>query len=155
MSSIDANDATMPGDAWQLSMSRILAVAGHDLKQPIGLAMLSIGRAVDEGVSVAAAHRLSIALDALKRLVGEMNDVARLSQMNAALDALRESAQAWHALGSIGVREGRVDSKALVEPQDRVRKRRICSAVEWLAPRKSRVDGISLQDQCGEPTRQK
>jgi signal transduction histidine kinase len=66
-------------------MSRILAVAGHDLKQPISLAMLSIGRAVDEGVSAAAAHRLSIALDALKRLVGEMNHIARLSQMNAAL----------------------------------------------------------------------
>ncbi|MER8579642.1 sensor histidine kinase [Mesorhizobium sp. M1423] len=51
--------------------------------------MLSIERAVDEGVPAAAAYRVSIALDALKRLVGELTDIARLSQMNASLTPKR------------------------------------------------------------------
>ena len=84
MSATDASDATVPGDITELSMSQILAVAGHDLKQPVSLAMLSIERAVNEGVSDAAAYRLSVALDALARLADELNDIARLSQMSAA-----------------------------------------------------------------------
>ena len=101
MSAIDANDATMPGDASQLSMSRILAVAGHDLKQPVSLAMLSIGRAVDEGVPAAAAYRLSIALDALERLAGELSDIARLSQMNASLAPKRKAVQVSEVLARV------------------------------------------------------
>lgn len=101
MSAIDATDATVPGDASQLSMSRILAVAGHDLKQPVSLAMLSIGRAVDEGVSAAAAYRLSIAVDALKRLADELSDLARLSQMNGSLVPKRKAVQMSEVLARV------------------------------------------------------
>jgi signal transduction histidine kinase len=63
--------------------------------------MLSIGRAVDEGVSAAAAYRLNIALDALKRLSGELSDIARLSQMNASLAPRRKAVQVSEVLARV------------------------------------------------------
>ena len=67
------------------AMSRILAVAGHDLKQPIQVAMLCMEKAIEEGVTKEAAYRLRIALEAMTRLCSEFDDIARLSQMNAVL----------------------------------------------------------------------
>ena len=67
------------------AMARLLAVAGHDLKQPLALAMLSIDRAVGQGVAVPVANRLGVALDALRRLNSELDDIARLSQRGEAL----------------------------------------------------------------------
>jgi signal transduction histidine kinase len=60
-----------------------MAVAGHDLKQPIQVAMLCLERALDEGVTTEAARRLRFALDAMKRLDSELSDIARLSQASA------------------------------------------------------------------------
>lgn len=77
MSGKEENVATVTGDGSQALMYRIHVVAGHDLKQPLSVAILSIGRVVDEGGSAAAACRLNIALDALKRLSGELSDIAR------------------------------------------------------------------------------
>lgn len=70
-------------------MARLLAVAGHDLKQPLQLAMLSIDRAADQGVAFPVASRLGVALDALRRLNSELDDIARLSQHGEALVAQR------------------------------------------------------------------
>lgn len=67
-------------------MARLMAVAGHDLKQPLQVALLSIIRAVGEGVAPPVASRLGVALDALRRLNTELEDIARLSQRDEALE---------------------------------------------------------------------
>lgn len=64
-------------------MSRLMAVAGHDLKQPLQLAVMAISGAFGEGVEPRAANRLKIAIDALKRLDFELADLARSSQFGA------------------------------------------------------------------------
>lgn len=63
------------------AMARLLAVAGHDLKQPIQIAMLSIARAAGNNTSAPVARRLKTALDAMRRLNSELDDIARLSQL--------------------------------------------------------------------------
>lgn len=80
-----AEEALALAEASRLGMARLMAVAGHDLKQPLQVAMLSLVRAVGEGVPVEAAKRLRIALDAMKRLGAELDDIARLSQRDEAL----------------------------------------------------------------------
>lgn len=65
--------------------ARLMAVAGHDLRQPVQVAMLSVARAISDGVSAPAARRLTLALDAMKRLVTELDDIARLSQRDESL----------------------------------------------------------------------
>lgn len=74
-------------EADRRSMARLMAVAGHDLKQPIQVALLSIVRAVGEGATQAASTRLGVAIDALHRLNAELDDIARLSQHSGPLDA--------------------------------------------------------------------
>lgn len=76
-----------PGEAIQVTaersrqeMARLMAVAGHDLKQPIQVAMLSLAMAIRGDVSAPTAKRLKVALDAMKRLNVELDDIARLSQ---------------------------------------------------------------------------
>jgi signal transduction histidine kinase len=58
-------------------MARLLAVAGHDLKQPLQVALISIERAVLDGVEPRAAERLAHAIDALQRLGRELDELAR------------------------------------------------------------------------------
>jgi signal transduction histidine kinase len=78
-------EARAAAEAPRLAMARLVAVAGHDLKQPIQVAMLSIALAISEIVPATAAKRLKTALDAMKRLGTELDDIARLSQQGAAL----------------------------------------------------------------------
>jgi signal transduction histidine kinase len=59
---------------------RIMAVAGHDLKQPLQLAMMSLELATEAGSGALAKKRLAVARDALKRLNVELDDLARISQ---------------------------------------------------------------------------
>lgn len=66
-------------------MARLMAVAGHDLKQPIQVAMLSIAMAIGGKVPAPAARRLKVALEAMKRLNVELDDIARLSQYDGAM----------------------------------------------------------------------
>ncbi len=84
MSKVEASEVAT-ANASRAAMSRLTAIAGHDLKPPLHVAMLSVARAVEEGIPTAAADRLRIALDAVKRLNSELNDIARLSQMIGAL----------------------------------------------------------------------
>lgn len=101
MSKADPEDATALADMSPLAMSRIMAVAGHDLKQPLHVAMLSLASAVNEGVSAAAAHRLRVALDAMKRLDRELSDLARLSQMDDALQPERQVVRVSEILSQV------------------------------------------------------
>ena len=73
-----------------MAMSRLMAVAGHDLKQPLQVAVMSIARAVGEPVQARATARLRIALDALTRLGSELDDLARSSVEDRDLKPVRE-----------------------------------------------------------------
>ncbi|MFE1600025.1 sensor histidine kinase [Methylobacterium sp. ID0610] len=75
-----AGEALMRAEAARCAMARLLAVAGHDLKQPLQVALMSIERAVSDGVAPRAAARLGLASDALQRLARELDDLARSSQ---------------------------------------------------------------------------
>ena len=67
-------------DAAMLGMARIMAVAGHDLKQPLQVAVMSIERAMLDGIETQTAKRLSLALEALFRLDAELSALAHSSQ---------------------------------------------------------------------------
>ncbi|MEP9388397.1 HAMP domain-containing sensor histidine kinase [Mesorhizobium sp. KR9-304] len=82
-------DAVAIANASRLAMSRLMAVAGHDLKQPLQVAMASLASAAGDSISADAAGRLRIALDAMKRLGNELDDIARLSQADDAFRPCR------------------------------------------------------------------
>lgn len=63
------------------SMARILAMAGHDLRQPLNVALLNLERATVGALSERSADQLRIAMDALHRLNSELKDLARVSQL--------------------------------------------------------------------------
>ncbi|TGD97728.1 sensor histidine kinase [Methylobacterium nonmethylotrophicum] len=74
------SDALTRSEAARTALSRLLAIAGHDLKQPLQVALMAIDRAVRDGVAPRAAARLDLASDALQRLGRELDDLARSSQ---------------------------------------------------------------------------
>ncbi|WP_336490500.1 sensor histidine kinase [Methylobacterium nigriterrae] len=74
-----AGEAIMRAEAARSVMARLLAVAGHDLKQPLQVALISIERAVFDGVGPRVAGRLAMAIDALQRLGRELDELARSS----------------------------------------------------------------------------
>ena len=78
-------DALAGAEADRAAMARLMAVAGHDLKQPLQVAVMSIARAARDGIGPGAAARLEVALDALQRLGSELDDLARSSQMGSGL----------------------------------------------------------------------
>lgn len=86
-----AEDTVRTAEASRRAMARLVAVAGHDLKQPLQLAILSVGRAVADGVPAPVARRLNIALDAMERLGSELSDIARLSQQGGGLQPRRRA----------------------------------------------------------------
>jgi len=79
-----AEEARIVAERSRQAMARLMAVAGHDLKQPIQVATLSIALAIGESIPARAAKRLMIALDAMRRLNSELDDIARLSQQHIA-----------------------------------------------------------------------
>lgn len=83
--STQAEEARIAAEASRQAMARLLAVAGHDLRQPIQVAMLSIDMAIGQKVPALTTERLTIALDAMRRLATELDDIARLSQYDYAL----------------------------------------------------------------------
>jgi signal transduction histidine kinase len=79
-----AEEARIVAERSRQAMARLMAVAGHDLKQPIQVATFSIALAIGENLPARAANRLRIALDAMRRLNCELDDIARLSQQHIA-----------------------------------------------------------------------
>lgn len=68
------------------AFERIIAVAGHDLKQPLQIAVMAISRALQFGVDEVARERLDLALQALRRLGRELDDLALSSQARSSLE---------------------------------------------------------------------
>ncbi|WP_246664342.1 HAMP domain-containing sensor histidine kinase [Tardiphaga sp. P9-11] len=81
-----ATEALAQAEAARLSLARIMAVAGHDLKQPLQIAVMSIERAMSDTLGQVAQRRLSMALDALCRLDTELSELARSSQIDRSSD---------------------------------------------------------------------
>ncbi|WP_339026894.1 HAMP domain-containing sensor histidine kinase [Bradyrhizobium symbiodeficiens] len=79
-------DSRISVEAARLGMARIMAVAGHDLKQPLQVAVMSIERAMLDGIETHTAKRLSLALDALFRLDVELSELAYSSQIATCLE---------------------------------------------------------------------
>lgn len=80
------SDSIIDVEAARLGMARIMAVAGHDLKQPLQIAVMSIERAMGDEIGERAAKRLSVALDALFRLDNELTELAHCSQIEISVD---------------------------------------------------------------------
>ncbi len=88
-------------EASRLAMSRLMAVAGHDLKQPLQVAVMSIVRAAGEPVQSRAAARLRIALDALTRLGSELDDLARSSLSEAGMQPVIRPVQVGSVMAAV------------------------------------------------------
>ncbi|MHC2017694.1 sensor histidine kinase [Methylobacterium sp. CM6247] len=76
----NAAEATIRAEAAYAAMSRLLAVAGHDLKQPLQVALMAIEGVLQRSVDPAISERLNLATHALQRLGSELDDLARSSQ---------------------------------------------------------------------------
>ena len=74
-------EAAARAETARAAMARLLAVAGHDLKQPLQIAVMAIARAVQGSSDPEVARRLDIASGALHRLGCELDDLARSSQI--------------------------------------------------------------------------
>ncbi|MEN3230207.1 HAMP domain-containing sensor histidine kinase [Methylorubrum rhodesianum] len=71
------------------SMSRLLATAGHDLRQPLQVAVFAIERALLRSCDPEIDKRLATATKALHRLGAELDDLARFSQFPGGLPVKR------------------------------------------------------------------
>jgi signal transduction histidine kinase len=87
-----ADEALLRAEAACSAMARLLAVAGHDLKQPLQVALISVERAVLDGVGPRAAGCLALAIDALQRLGRELDELARSSLTGRALPHIQSVA---------------------------------------------------------------
>jgi signal transduction histidine kinase len=67
-------------EAGRIALVRLMAVAGHDLQQPLHIALAAISRAISDGGMASPSRHLAIATHALKRLGSELEDLARASQ---------------------------------------------------------------------------
>jgi signal transduction histidine kinase len=63
-----------------MALVRLMAVAGHDLQQPLHIALAAISRAASDGGVASPSRHLAVATHALQRLGSELEDLARVSQ---------------------------------------------------------------------------
>ncbi len=107
---LPAGEALRRAEAARSAMARLLAVAGHDLKQPLQVALMAIECAVSDGVAPRTATRLGLASEALLRLGRELDDLARTSQAGEAVPRLGSVplapllatvAEEWRALADL------------------------------------------------------
>ncbi|MET0313501.1 MAG: HAMP domain-containing sensor histidine kinase [Hansschlegelia sp.] len=73
------------GDARLALTRRIMAIAGHDLKQPLQIALMSLERVAAIATGASVDRHLAVAKAALKRLNVELEDLARNSQVDERL----------------------------------------------------------------------
>ncbi len=82
-------------------IARLMAVLGHDLKQPLQIAMLYIERALQEDLASAAAQRLSVAMKALGRLDLELSELACASQYRSSTQTPEEAVDLEQVLDKV------------------------------------------------------
>jgi signal transduction histidine kinase len=87
MSQMELRRALLLSDRLQRNISRLMAVAGHDLKQPLQVMVLAIDRTRSRLTDSRDRQRLGIAIDAGTRMAEELDRLAETSALQAGLGA--------------------------------------------------------------------
>jgi signal transduction histidine kinase len=87
MSQMEFRRALLLSDRLQRNISRLMAVAGHDLKQPLQVMVLAIDRTRNKLTEQKDRDRLALAVDAGMRLGEELDRLAETSVLQTGLGA--------------------------------------------------------------------
>ena len=87
MSQMEFRRALLLSDRLQRNISRLMAVAGHDLKQPLQVMVLAIDRTRSKLTDPRDRQRLGLALDAGTRMAEELDRLAETSALQTGLGA--------------------------------------------------------------------
>lgn len=87
MSQMELRRALLLSDRLQRNLSRLMAVAGHDLKQPLQVMILTIDRIRGKLSDPKDQERLRYAMDAGMRMAEELDRLAETSGMEAGVGA--------------------------------------------------------------------
>jgi signal transduction histidine kinase len=87
MSQMELRRALLLSDRLQRNISRLMAVAGHDLKQPLQVMVLAIDRTRSKLTDPRDRQRLGLALDAGTRMAEELDRLAETSALQTGLGA--------------------------------------------------------------------
>ena len=89
MSQMEFRRALLLSDRLQRNVSRLMAVAGHDLKQPLQVMVLAIDRIRNKLTEPKDRERLGLAIDAGMRLAEGLDRLAETSVLHTGLGAPR------------------------------------------------------------------
>ncbi len=81
MSQMELRRALVVADRLQRNVSRLMAVAGHDLKQPLQVMIMAIDRVRGKISDTRDQDRLNHAIDAGMRIAGELDQLAEISAL--------------------------------------------------------------------------
>jgi signal transduction histidine kinase len=87
MSQMEFRRSLLLSDRLQRNISRLMAVAGHDLKQPLQVMVLAIDRTRSRLTDPRDRQRLGLALDAGTRMAEELDRLAETSALQTGLGA--------------------------------------------------------------------
>ena len=87
MSQMEFRRALLLSDRLQRNVSRLMAVAGHDLKQPLQVMVIAIDRVRSKLTDARDRERLAMAVDAGMRMAEELDRLAETSVLHTGLGA--------------------------------------------------------------------
>jgi signal transduction histidine kinase len=87
MSQMEFRRALLLSDRLQRNISRLMAVAGHDLKQPLQVMVIAIDRIRNKLTDAKDRERLGLAIDAGMRMAEELDRLAETSVLQTGLGA--------------------------------------------------------------------
>jgi signal transduction histidine kinase len=87
MSQMEFRRALLLSDRLQRNISRLMAVAGHDLKQPLQVMVIAIDRIRNKLTDTKDRERLGLAIDAGMRMAEELDRLAETSVLQTGLGA--------------------------------------------------------------------
>jgi signal transduction histidine kinase len=87
MSQMEFRRALLLSDRLQRNISRLMAVAGHDLKQPLQVMVIAIDRIRNKLTDPRDRERLGLAIDAGMRMAEELDRLAETSVLQTGLGA--------------------------------------------------------------------
>jgi signal transduction histidine kinase len=87
MSQMEFRRALLLSDRLQRNISRLMAVAGHDLKQPLQVMVIAIDRIRNKLTDAKDRDRLGLAIDAGMRMAEELDRLAETSVLQTGLGA--------------------------------------------------------------------
>jgi signal transduction histidine kinase len=87
MSQMEFRRALLLSDRLQRNISRVMAIAGHDLKQPLQVMVMAIDRVRNKLTDAKDRERLGLAVDAGMRMAEELDRLAETSVLQTGLGA--------------------------------------------------------------------